>query len=571
MRMLIARLSFALMLVVTVSFVELDQGTATTKAATPHRSMAARYSLQVTVDDERHRVDVHEVVEATNWTGVPLTSLVFNVTPRHFPGFEVGKVTVDGTVQQPKFDDVVMEIPLSSPLPPDQTIKVDISFREIVPSPGNIRYGYSDGILALGNWFPILAVYRSDGWDRHHYSDVGDPFFTETADFQVTLRGDPHLVVAHSGVLTKYANGQWEFAASGIRDFALAMSRRYESHTTEVDGTRITSYYLSDDKNGGQAALDYARQAFDWYVTHLGPYGFPSFQIAETPSHVSTDVGQEYPNLIFISSTQEHRPSLPGDYLTYLVAHETAHQWFYGIVGSDQVRQPWLDEALAVQLSYQFLRDRFPAQYVKQWAQVQSDYQKAVATWGKKALDTTEADYSGDDQYFALLYRGSALFLDRLQETMGADNYFTFLRDYVATYRGETATSRDFLLLAERYAGRDLSDLYREYFRPDSYASLTPTPTAAGAPARTPSPTATHIPANPTPTRAARTATPSAPFATVTPALVRTPAPTSTPELSSADTSASSGLQGAIGLVVVSGVVGLTLVGLLSFLLMRRS
>lgn len=567
----IAQFSVAFALVLTMSFSSVGRGVATSKLAAPRNSMSARYTLQVNVDDEHHRLDVHEVVEATNWTGVPLTTLVFNVTPRHFSGFEMGRVTVDGAVQQPKFDDVVMEIPLPSPLAPDDTAKVDFTFRETVPSPGNIRYGYSDGILALGNWFPILAVYRSDGWDRHHYSDVGDPFFTETADYQVTLHGDPHLIVAHSGVMTKYDNGQWEFTASGIRDFAFAMSRRYASHTIEVDGTRITSYYLADDKNGGQAALEYAKQAFDWYVAHLGPYGYPSFQIAETPSQVSTDVGQEYPNLIFIASPQEHRPTPPGDYLTYLVAHETAHQWFYGIVGSDQVRQPWLDEAPAVHLSYLFLKDRYPAEYFKQWAQVQSEYQRGISSWGKKAIDTTESDYTGNDQYFALLYRGSALFLDRLRETMGTDTYFTFLRDYVATYRGQTATSRDFLLLAERYAGRDLSSLFQEYFRPDSYASPTPSPTATSVALLTPSPTATRIRPSPTATLPARTATPTAPAATPTTAPGLTPAIGTTSEASSTDDSTSGGVEGAIGLIAVSGIVGLTLVGLLSFLLMRRS
>ncbi len=572
MRNVIAQAWLVLVLILPAGIGLANHGAAAEAAAARSVSMSARYSLDVTVDDVHHRLDAHEIVEATNRTDTPLSSLVFNVTPRHFSGFEILALTVDGTAQQPKFDDVVMEVPLPIPLGPEQTTRIDLRFRETVPSPGNIRYGYSDGILALGNWFPILAVYRDDGWDRHHYSDVGDPFFTEAADYQVTLHGDPHLVIAHSGVLTKYSNGQWEFTGSGIRDFALALSRRYESHTVEVDGTRITSYYLPEDKNGGQSALEYAREAFDWYVAHLGPYGYPSFQVAETPSHVATDVGQEYPNLIFIATTQEHQPPPPGNYLTYLVAHETAHQWFYGLVGSDQVREPWLDEGPAVHLSYLFLRDRYPAAYAREWAQVQADYQKAVASWGKKALDTEVSDYRGDDQYFGLLYRGSALFLDRLREAMGTDSYLTFLRDYVATYRGQTATTRDFLLLAERYAGRDLSDLYREYFRPTSYASPTAVATATLPISRTPAPTATQRPApTATPSTLVATPTPPTPIAASPTALPPAPAVIATPTASARDEAGSQGLGSALGLIVASSLAGLLLVGLLSFLLMRRS
>ena len=570
MHPLIVRFSLALAVASSLPFLTLAKPAAAVETAVRHNSMAAHYTLDVTVDDQRHVVDVRETVEAMNRTGVPLTSLVFNVTPRHFSGFAMGPVTVDGVGQQPKFDDVVMEVPLRSPLPPDTSAKIVMSFKETVPSPGNIRYGYSDGILALGNWFPVLAVYRQDGWDRHHYSNVGDPFFTETADYQVTVHADPHVVIAHTGAFAKYHDGQWEFHANDVRDFALAMSRHYESHSVDVDGTKITSYFLPQDKTGGLAALDYATQSFAWYVDHLGPYGYPSFEVAETMSHVSTDVGQEYPNLIFVASTQERQRTPPGGYLTYLVAHETGHQWFYGLVGNDQVRQPWLDEGLAVHLSYLFLKDRYPSEYFKQWSTLQSDYKKAVATWGQKTIDTTEADYTSDEEYFSLLYRESAIFLDRLRETMGTDNYFTFLRDYVATYRGQTATTREFLLLAERYAGRDLTSLYQEYFRPESYAPAMPTATATGAATATPIPSATHTPV-PSPSPTVRLTPSPAATSTVVRKSVTTPSPLSASRATPSATPTSGSVGTMLGLVVVSGTAGLVLVGLLSFLLMRRS
>lgn len=567
---MIARLSIALLLAATVTVAAFASPAAVAAPEAPLRSISARYTLDVSVDDQHHVVDARETVEATNRTSAKLTSLVFNVTPRHFEGFQMGKVDVDGAVQQPRFDDVVMEVPLPSPLAPDDTTKVTLSFKETVPSPGNVRYGASGDILVLGNWFPILAVYGPTGWDRHHYTAVGDPFFTETADYHVTLHTDPHVVTASTGVVTKHQGGVWEISASGVRDFALAMSRRYQSHSATVAGTRITSYYLPEDKTGGADALEYARQSLAWYTQHLGPYGYPTFAVAEVSGEAATDAGQDYPNVIFVSSAQEHHPSPRGEALTYLVARETGHQWFYGLVGNDQVHQPWLDEGPAVELSYLFLKDQYPAEYFTQWSHLESDYETAVANWGQKTLDSTADDYGSEDEYTGLLDRQSAIFLEHLREAMGTDNYFNFLRDYVATYRGEVATTRGFLSLAERYAGHDLSDLYKDYFRPKAYSEAAPTVAATVVATATAVPTATVIPSpSPAPEAADAASTPS--VAASSPVVEATVA-AATPAAGATQNadSSSGGLGTTLALVGISSFVGLVLVAMLSFLLLRR-
>lgn len=471
-------------------------------AANAKVTMAGDYTITVNINDLHHTLDAKEVVQATNDTGVTLHSLMFNVTPRAFNAFQLKSASVDGTTVDAKLDNVVMELPLSTPLAPGRTATVDLSFREVVPAPGDIRYGYNDGILALGNWFPILAVYLKNGWDRHHYDPVGDPFFTEMGNYKVTVNADPHLVIAHTGVLVSHTGSEWVFDGKNVRDFTMAMSRQYKTREAKVDGTTITAFYLPQDSSGGKAMLTYATQAFAWDTSHLGPYGYPSFQVAETASADPTEVGQEYPNIIFVAAAYLHQPTAPGYYLTYLVAHETCHQWLYGLVGNDHVRQPWLDEGPVVQLSYLFLKDTYPTAYKIQWAQLKANYQSAVKTWGNKTIDTTEADYSSNTEYYSILYRESAIFLEKLRAAMGTTTYYTFLQDYIDTYRGGNATTHEFLLLAEDVAGKDFSSLYSQYFHPASYAPYTPTPTTTPTetPTMTPTPTMTSTPTrSPTP------------------------------------------------------------------------
>jgi len=579
---------FKFLMTISLLLSALISTTTTASAETPPShgapTMGAHYTLDLQVDDVGRTVAVRETVEATNHTHVTLTSLVFNVTPRAYGAFQFNSAVVDGKPVAPSFDDVVMDVPLPTPLAAEQSTTVDLQFMLKIPSPGSLRFGLSDGVLTLGNWFPILAVYLPNGWDRHHYSPVGDPFFTETADYTVSLHADPHLVVAHTGVLQSHRGDTWEIQANGVRDFSLAMSRNYEVSQAQVGETTISAYYLPRDKKGGQAMLDYAKQSFAWYEDHLGPYGYPSFDVAETPSQSSTDVGQEYPNLIYVATPYVHQPTAPGYYLTYLVAHETGHQWLYGLVGNDHVRQPWLDEGPVVELSYQFIHDRYPSAYEIQWKQLQIGYQQALATYGSKPVDSTEADFSSNAEYFDLLYRESAIFLDHLRVAMGDTTYYAMWKRYVEMFRGGNATTQDFLLLAEQVAGKDFSELYRQYFRPDSYAPSTPTPipTALPSPMPTPPPIQTVsatvvIPPHPTAKAASPLVIPTTlvaptgpPPATATVSRPRIPSTQPTVVREDRAAIATRSLSIALAAIIVISLGGLLLVGLLAFSLLRR-
>ncbi len=526
--------------------------------------MSARYTLSVNVDDQHQTVDAQETVEATNLTGTALTSFVFEVIPRRFAGFQLGSVAVDGTRVAPTFDDVVMEVPLHVPVKANGSTRITMSFKETVPPSGSTGYRSGSDVLALGQWFPELSAYRSDGWDRQTFSEVGYPYLFDPADYRVTVRTDPHVIVASTGVVTKHQGGEWDISANGVRGLAMAMSRRYQSRSVNVDGTRITTYSLPEDAATGQAVLEDARASFGWLTRQLGPYGYPDLAIAETPGLTPTDSGEAFPDLIFLTASRQRPSATAGDALTYLVARETARQWFSSIVGSDGARQPWIAEGLTNQWALLFLKDLYPTAYNAQWSQVQADYTRAAATWGHKSLDTTIADYPDQAQYVSLLGNQATIFLERLRDAMGNDAYDTFLRDYVATYRGEITTTSDFLLLAERYAGHDLTDLYKDYFRPESYVQATPTV----APARSVAPTSTATP-RPAPVATViptATAVPSATVAAPTLAPTVQPTVVSTP----AATTASGDLGSVFGLIAISSLVGLALVGTLSFVLLRR-
>ncbi|MBI2323256.1 MAG: hypothetical protein HYU88_14455, partial [Chloroflexi bacterium] len=309
-----------------------------------------RYTLDLALDYADARISARQTVVVPNTTGRSLASLVFHVVPAYYGAFELRGASVDGAPAAAQLDDIVLELPLAAPLAPAATATVAFDFTVRVPRPGSFRLGVGQGVLALGNFYPALAAWRGGEWDRHRYVEVGDAFYTDVADYDVTLRTAPSLAVAHGGELVGRGDGLWQIRAERARDFALAVSHRYERQEAAVDGIRLVAYYLPEHRAAAAEYLATGVPLLRWANATLGRYPYPTLTIAETASADPLGVGQEYPGLVFIGSLATASGAGRGGYLSYLVAHELLHQWFYGVVGSDQIREPWVDEAFATYL-----------------------------------------------------------------------------------------------------------------------------------------------------------------------------------------------------------------------------
>lgn len=500
-------------------------------ASTPADESAA-YRVHAVVDYQSGRVDVDEAFSYKNQTGDTLVAVVLNAMPAHFGVFSLKSASAAGRASPAKLTGVDLEIPLAANLAPGQSIDFAISYRLDLPSPGDLRFGRSGGVTRLGNWLPVVELYRAGRWTRHPYSTIGDPFATECAEYDVTLDviGAPAtLAIAHSGDLVEHAGTRWHFHGSRIRDFALALSDRYHSMSTQVGKTAVTAYFRPEHAGGARRMLATAAATVRWADDNLGLYPYATLDVAEVPG--PTDNGQEYPNLVFIgdgsfapenstspddppvSSTisgATDSPAVPassvgstgpgvGPYLDYIVAHEVIHQWFYGLVGNDQVESPWLDEGPTVHLTYLFLKEYDPPTYARMWPGVARGYASALAAGGEVPIDAPTSAYADEARYFALLYRGTALFLEEVRQRLGTPAYLALLRDFVAEHRFGIVKTRDLLGAIRARAGDGIAPLARQRFSADSYRAafespLVSLPAAAPVAESKPVPVATPSP-----------------------------------------------------------------------------
>ncbi len=210
-------------------------------------------------------------------------------------------------------------------------------------------------------------------------------------------------------------------------------------------------------------ALNFAVDAIQSFNNWFGAYPYHEFDIVSTPLQA---LGIEYPGIVGISlelyDTDAEVLGLPVPViLESVVAHEVAHQWFYNMVGNDQVDEPWLDEALAQYATYIYYVDTYGEAnafgYRNSWEE----------RWGRVEMADIPiglpvADY-GDKEYGAIVYGRGPMVVADLGNVMGSTAFAEFLEDYVRTHKWKIATSDSFKKLVEKHCQCDLTEQFENW------------------------------------------------------------------------------------------------------------
>jgi aminopeptidase N len=360
-------------------------------------------------------------------------------------------------------------VQLPRELPPNDHVVLYLDFGLNLPKIGpNAEFskaglGYSSRSVSLGNWYPVLAPYReSKGWsgeDKGWYQlscfEIGDPYVTDVADYHVTITTTQGVIVAGTGQETRQGN-RWEYEATQARSFAFAASDVYQVTSSEVGGITVLSYYFPNNQDSGEAALQTGLQSMELFAELYGPYRYADYRLVET----EFAGGMEFSGVTFLGSAfYDQYDGTARTPLIPLAAHEAAHQWFYGVVGNDQVTQPWLDEAIAEYSAYLYYERYLPGDADWWWTY-------AVDQWAPTGkIDSYVFEFRNNRDYVDAVYRRGAEFMRDLREMMGDPAFFAFLKEYQRRYAYTFATSRDFFGLVREFTTADLIPLQEEFFR----------------------------------------------------------------------------------------------------------
>lgn len=420
------------------------------------------YSFAVLLDYNKHTLDVEQSIQYTNQTGQALSEIVLVVAPnKEEEVFELESVSGDDNnpITDHTLEGIILSLNLVSPFAVGETIDISIKYTLTLPFNGGI-FGYSKLQSNLSDWYPFVPPYDPEtGWIVNQPAEVGEYLVYEMADFDLTLAltGGQGLIVAGSTEATPVAPDIYKMMADNSRNITFSVSDQYKLLTGEYGDTTVRAYFFNGDEAAGEAALEATGNALLLFATHFGVL-YPH----ETLTIVEADFpdGMEYDGLYYLSKT--YFSNFDGsyqNYLTLLSVHETAHQWWFGLVGSDQANEPWLDESLSTYSEYLYLEYYLPGLTDWWWDFRVDEYLPS----GK--VNMTIYDQNKLRPYINAVYLQGASFLHDLRGALGDDAFFAGLKTYVESYKLQNAKWEDFLKIMVNSQTISTDELLQEYFK----------------------------------------------------------------------------------------------------------
>jgi hypothetical protein len=421
----------------------------------PAATARTQYTLFALLDYYGHQLGVDETIHYTNQTGTTLNELVMAAVPNLRGGFSIENIMLNGSQLTYDLNSHRLTVYLPQPLAPGAQATLSMRFRISIPAKIKEHpYGYDVDQLNLTDWYPFIVPY-SNGWVLHDPSYVGEYLVYDAADFEVNIKTtDTGIVFATSGV--EEPNGEWtRYRVNGARTFAVSASDQFRYVDAVAGGAQIRSYYYPGYEYPAAALLNAAVREIGLFEVKFGPFPYGSLNIIQA----DLNDGQEYDGLVFLSTKfyNEYNDSARSN-LIAIGVHEIAHQWWFGLVGSDQAMEPWLDEALCVYSEALFYQYIYPNSY-DWWWNFRVNY-FGPSGW----VDTNVYNNGSFRVYVNAAYLNGANFMEALHYRMGDDAFFRFLQDYASRYGRGRATTYDFFAVVRQNTTADISDLINAYF-----------------------------------------------------------------------------------------------------------
>jgi hypothetical protein len=348
-------------------------------------------------------------------------------------------------------DRTQLEVDLSEPLAPGDFIQIDTEFDTKLPDLF-ARAGVSDDFFAVAQWFPKPAKLEPDGrFASFPYHALGE-FYADFADYSLEIKAPTNMVVGASGTLTEERSTATEtirrFVARNVHDVAFVASPSLKVRSERIGDVRVT-YLWPDGYDLAMATVERTvRAGLSHFGAKFGAYPYPDLTVVLPPRGAEGAAGMEYPTFFFTAGGwMAPPPWLTGGSHAFVTAHELAHQWFQGMLASNEVRWSVLDEGLTEWAAIDLLRamhgdarsltsfgpvSRFEAERLFTFAHARPS---VPARWPVNAY--TQGEYG------RTIYTRSAIVLETIRRVYGKQRFERALSFYARSQRFRHPTPRE--------------------------------------------------------------------------------------------------------------------------------
>jgi hypothetical protein len=510
------------------------------------------YKIAVQLNDEAHLLEGNIEISYRNNAPQALDTLYFHLWPNAYRNNETAYAqqlrrrgesdfifsditqrgyidslafSVDGSKvawsQHPNHIDIAV-LPLKTAIPPGATAVISTPFRVKLPYCFS-RLGHVDQSYQITQWYPKPAVYDRNGWHPMPYLDMGE-FYSEFGTYEVSITLPENYLVAATGVLQTPSEQQFlqekseeallralqgrqtslpdlsfpasskkrktiTYKASQVHDFAWFADKRFmvQKDTLQLSAGHTVdcwAFFTEEEQHLWHKATDYIKRSVRFYSELVGAYPYPQATAVQTA--LGAGGGMEYPmitNCGLVGKAQS---------LDELIAHEVGHNWFYGILASNERDHPWMDEGLNSYYDHRYSDQYYggPDFFILPGFLFRGTdlglYRLSYLFQARRRKDQapdTHSDEMGEINYFLGAYEKPAQILKYLAQYLGQQEMDAAMQAYYAAWKFRHPQPKDFRESIEKTTKRELGWLFDGLIHSDAkqdYALQRARPTDTG-------------------------------------------------------------------------------------------
>ncbi|HPH86756.1 MAG TPA: M1 family metallopeptidase, partial [Ferruginibacter sp.] len=486
------------------------------------------YTIDVSLHDDDHSLDGYVRMQYQNNSPDSLYFIWFHVWPNAFKNdrtalsdqllengrtdfyfsndgqkgylnrldFKVNKITAIAE-DHPVHQDIV-KLVLPAPLAPGQSIQIETPFHVKLPDHFS-RSGHVNQSYQVTQWYPKPAVYDARGWHAMPYLDQGE-FYSEFGDYQVTINLPDNYVLAATGVKTNETKEQSiaanaplpttttvknkpvsttppsssiiksvTYTQKNIHDFAWFADKEFErlQDTLQLPSgiIEVNAYYNKANSKAWKNSIVYIKKAILSKSNWIGEYPYPVVSVVEEAG--KGNGGMEYPTITLVSKPENEQM------LDFVINHEVGHNWFYGILASNERVHPWMDEGMNSYYDNRYAqwskinwplslpkeKETFFSKRVPEDELEDALLATLIGLKRDQPIETPSATFS-EANYALIAYTKSAQWMSLLEKETGLPVFDSIMKTYYQQWKFKHPYPEDFKQVAVAVSGKNLDSLF---------------------------------------------------------------------------------------------------------------
>ena len=413
-----------------------------------------------------------------------------------------------------KLNPDICKLILNTALLPKDSIEISTPFFVKIPSAKFSRLGHSEQAYFITQWYPKPAVFDNEGWHPMPYLDQGE-FYSEFGSFEVNITLPENYLLCATGnrvnaeaeldflnskiiesqeklknIIPSETNMNFPVSAlkfktitfkqNQIHDFAWFADKRFLVLKGEVvlpiskKTIDTWAYFTPKNANKWVKSINYINAATLFYSNNVAEY--PYQHITAVDGTIMAGGGMEYPNITVIGDVTTDLD------LDVVIAHEIGHNWFYGILGSNERDHPFLDEGINSFYEMQYVREKYPEKKLTEYINRDSSFKllglNKVPYWKEKefaylmslkwhtdqSLDLTSEQFTVFN-YGSIVYSKTPVVLDYLMSYLGKEKFDKAIKYYYEQFKFKHPSPKDFLNCMSLSSGFNLTDFDANLFK----------------------------------------------------------------------------------------------------------